>query len=78
MTTIGAPNPGHTLGPIGATGKLFQTVDDGLRRIGAGPVTGKREKNNVLDGPSPVRDIGSHTTTYVRKRVSDCMNFPWE
>ncbi len=35
---------------------------------------GKRETDNVLDGPFPVWDIGSHASMYVRKRISDCMN----
>ena len=76
MSAIGAAYPGNTSGPVGASGELFQAVDNNLRRTGVTLVSGKRETHNALNGPFLVRDIGSHTPRYVRKRVPDCMNPP--
>jgi hypothetical protein len=76
MATIGAAYPGYTFGPVGAAGKLLQAVDDNLRRIGISLVPGKRETHDALNGSFPVRDIGSHTSKYVCKCISDCMNAP--
>lgn len=58
---------------VGATTELLQAVDNDLRRIGVALVSGKGESDNALNGSFPVRDIGSHTPRYVRKRVPDCM-----
>jgi len=68
MATIGAADPGHTSSRAGATGKLLRAVDNDLRRIGIGLVSGKRETDNVLDGPFPVRDIGSHSSVRAEAR----------
>jgi len=76
MAAIGATYPGHPFCPVGAAGKLFQTVDNDLRWIGVSLIPGKLETHNALDGPFPVRDIDTHTPRYVRKRVPDCMNAP--
>jgi hypothetical protein len=61
MAAIGAAYPRHSFCPVGASGKLFQAIDDKLRRIGVTLVSGKRETHDALDGSLPVRDIGSHT-----------------
>jgi len=55
---------------------LLPAVDNYLWRIGVALVSSKREAHDALNGYFPVRDIGSHTPRYVRKRVSDCMNPP--
>jgi hypothetical protein len=46
---IWATNPGNTLRPVGASGKLLQAVKNSLRWTGVGLVLGKRTANYGLD-----------------------------
>ncbi|MDY0274456.1 MAG: hypothetical protein RBR42_03325 [Desulfomicrobium sp.] len=68
MATILAADPSNTLGPIGATSKMFKAVKDSLRWTCVGLVLGKRIANYGLDYSFPMGNVSSHIYTYAEKR----------
>jgi hypothetical protein len=72
VPAIGTTNTSHTLGPVGATDKLFQARKNVLGRLGISLVAYERFSHYGLDNSFPMGNVSSHAYIYVAKRAFAC------